>query len=80
MLPEYDFRGGVRGKYAQRYREGVSITVYSPSEDAVRRKATTLMPIESDVVKYFPNSKAVNDALRYIIAAMPKEVRRQKAA
>ena len=25
MLDEYDFSGGVRGKYAQRYREGTNI-------------------------------------------------------
>ena len=25
MLAEYDFSGGVRGKYAQRYREGTNI-------------------------------------------------------
>ena len=25
MLDEYDFSGGVRGKYAQRYREGTDI-------------------------------------------------------
>ena len=25
MLDEYDFSGGVRGKYAQRYREGNNI-------------------------------------------------------
>ena len=25
MLDEYDFSGGVRGKYAERYREGANI-------------------------------------------------------
>ena len=25
MLAEYDFSGGIRGKYAQRYREGTNI-------------------------------------------------------
>lgn len=25
MLDEYDFSGGVRGKYAQQYKEGVNI-------------------------------------------------------
>lgn len=27
MRAEYDFRGGVRGKYAARYAEGTSVTV-----------------------------------------------------
>lgn len=30
MLEEYDFSGGVRGKYAQRYAEGSNIVVLSP--------------------------------------------------
>jgi len=28
--PEYDFGGGVRGKYAQRFREGTNIVVLDP--------------------------------------------------
>jgi len=28
--PEYDFRQGVRGKYAQRFREGTNIVVLDP--------------------------------------------------
>jgi len=28
--PEYDFRGGVRGKYAERFREGANIVVLDP--------------------------------------------------
>ncbi len=27
MRPEYDFRGGVRGKYARRYEEGTNIVL-----------------------------------------------------
>lgn len=30
MLDEYDFRGGVRGKYAARYAEGTNVVVLSP--------------------------------------------------
>lgn len=30
MLPEYDFRGGVRGKYAERYAAGTSVTLTAP--------------------------------------------------
>jgi len=30
MLEEYDFRGGVRGKYAGRYAEGTNIVVLDP--------------------------------------------------
>jgi len=30
MLPEYDFSRAVRGKYAQRYKEGTNIVVLDP--------------------------------------------------
>ena len=30
MLPHYDFRGAVRGKYAAHYREGTNVVVLEP--------------------------------------------------
>ncbi len=30
LRPEYDFSGGVRGKYAARFREGTNIVVLDP--------------------------------------------------
>ncbi len=30
MKPEYDFRGGVRGKYAARYARGTNIIILDP--------------------------------------------------
>ena len=30
LLPHYDFRGGVRGKYAARYREGTNVVALAP--------------------------------------------------
>jgi hypothetical protein len=30
MLPEYDFRHGVRGKHAKRYAEGTNIVMLDP--------------------------------------------------
>lgn len=30
MLDEYDFRGGVRGKYARRYAAGSNVVVIDP--------------------------------------------------
>jgi hypothetical protein len=31
MLPEYDFRHGIRGKYAKRYARGTNVIVLEPS-------------------------------------------------
>ena len=39
MRPEYDFSGGVRGKYAQRYAEGTNVVVLDPDVAAVFRTA-----------------------------------------
>jgi hypothetical protein len=30
LLPEYDLRGGVRGKYAARYAEGTNVVLLDP--------------------------------------------------
>ena len=37
MRAEYDFRGGVRGKYAARYAEGTDVILLEPAVN--RRKA-----------------------------------------
>ena len=67
MLPEYDFSGGVRGKYARRFREG-----------------TNLVLLEPDLAERFPDSAAVNRALRGLVeiadAAKPGRTRRRRTA
>ena len=52
MRPEYDFRGGVRGKYAIRYRGGTNVVLLDPdvaaafpSADAVNRALRALLDI-----------------------------------
>jgi hypothetical protein len=35
MLDEYDFSGGVRGKYAKRYAHGTNVVVLAPDVAAV---------------------------------------------
>lgn len=78
MLPEYDFRGGVRGKHAQALREGYSVRIHEedgtttvqhfpPTEGAV--------VLDPDVREYFPDSEAVNRALRTLIELIPKRRR-----
>ena len=57
-VPDIDFSGGVRGKYASRYAESTNIVVLSP-----------------DVAEVFPNSEAVNEALRTLVRLSGKTVR-----
>jgi hypothetical protein len=35
MLEEYDFSGGVRGKYAKRYEAGANVVVIDPDVAAI---------------------------------------------
>ena len=66
MLDEYDFRGkkGVRGKYHKAFKEGYTVRVYKDDGSFVEEYFAS---IEADVHKYFPDSEAVNKALRSLI-------------
>ncbi len=74
MRPEYDFSGGIRGKYARQLKEnGYTIRVYHTdgtfSERHVLGKKTVVL--DADVWKYFSTSEAVNHALRKLISVVP---------
>ncbi len=76
MRPEYDFTGGVRGKYARELREnGYTIRVYNAdgtfTETRVLGEKTVVL--ESDVSEYFPDSQAVNHALRTLLSLVPEK-------
>lgn len=81
MRPEYDFTkmaGGVRGKYYKDYRAGHTVKIH-------KADGTTLVQhfkleegavmLEPDIRKYFPDSEAVNNALRCLIPLLPKKRR-----
>ncbi len=42
MRPEYDFSSGVRGKYAQRFREGANVIVLDPDVAAEFRDSAAV--------------------------------------
>jgi len=42
MRPEYDLRGGVRGKYFQQYREGTNLVLLDPDVAAVFRDSESV--------------------------------------
>jgi hypothetical protein len=42
MREEYDIRGGVRGKYYERYRKGTNIVLLEPDVAAVFRDAESV--------------------------------------
>ncbi|KGF72718.1 hypothetical protein DO97_04980 [Neosynechococcus sphagnicola sy1] len=49
MRPEYDFSGGVRGKYYEAYQRSRNVIILDP-----------------DVAAVFPDSAAVDEALRLL--------------
>lgn len=75
MLPEYNFRGGIRGRHYKAYRQGHTIKIHkrdgttSVQHFPPEELAITLDP---DVRAFFPDSDAVNHALRALISAMPR--------
>jgi len=62
MRAEYDFTGGVRGKYVDRYRRGTNVVLLDP-----------------ELAEAFPDSKAVNDALRALVAIAARTETRKRA-
>ena len=42
MRPEYDIRGGVRGKYYERYRQGTNVILHDPDVAAVFRDSQSV--------------------------------------
>lgn len=78
MLPEYDFSQGTRGKHYKAYREGHEVKVHKSDGTTVvqcfKLEEGAVM-LESDVRKYFPDSDAVNNALRSLIQLIPGKLR-----
>ena len=60
LLEEYDFSGGIRGKYTEQYREGSNIVILDP-----------------DIAEMFPDSAAVNQALRALAQIIQYQSKRR---
>ena len=76
MKPEYDFRGGVRGKHFKAYRRGHSVTIHK-SDGTTQVQHFKLeegaVMLEPDVREYFPDSETVNNTLRGLISLLRKK-------
>ncbi len=75
LRPQYDFTGGVRGKHYKARQKGYSIKIYKADGTATVRhiKPERLITLSPDVREHFPNSKAVNRALRTLITLFPEK-------
>ncbi|HJT78018.1 MAG TPA: hypothetical protein VJ739_12515 [Gemmataceae bacterium] len=56
MLDEYDFRKGVRGKYAKRYAEGTNVVVLEPDVAAAFPDADSVNEALRALIKIARNS------------------------
>jgi hypothetical protein len=70
MRAEYDFTGGVRGKHHKTLRQGYAVEVHQSDGTTLvqhfKLEEGTVV-LAPDVRKYFPDSDAVNTALRCLI-------------
>lgn len=75
VAPEYDFTRGVRGKHALAMRNGYTMIIHKGDgttevRDVAPRPGTVVL--DPDVRAYFPDSEAVNRALRGLISLFPQ--------
>lgn len=82
MLPEYDLSNsqGERGKYYGALQQGYTVRIHEDDGTTTvynyqLEKGAVL--IDPDVREYFPDAKAVNSALRSLIALIPNQPARQ---
>lgn len=76
MLTEYDFAGGVRGKHASAYRQGIVVTVKKADgtlEERLYALPEGAIVLDPDIRPYFPDAEAVNRALRGLIDLIPRD-------
>lgn len=76
MLPEYEFKGGIRGKHYKAYREGHTVKIHKTdgtTDVQYFKLEDGAVMLEPDVREYFPDSETVNKALRSLITLIPRK-------
>lgn len=67
MLDEYDFSDAELVSYRDRYRQGVSVTIFAPDKEAVEASfpnSKKFVLLDTDNANRFPDAASVNAALR----------------
>ena len=68
--------GGAQGKYYKAYREGHTVNIHKVDGTTLIQRFKLedgSVMIEPDILEYFPNSEAVNKALRCLIPLVTKK-------
>lgn len=82
MRSEYDFSQGVRGKHFRKMRSGFRMTVHMDDGTKVIkevRPSKGVIFLDPDIETWFPDSEAVNKALRCLIPLL-NEHKQSKSA
>jgi len=84
MRPEYDFTAGVRGKHHRAFRQGYTVKIHQPDGTTVIQRFEPdegTVVLDPDVRQHFPDSDAVNAALRSLIPAeLKKAVKKARSS
>ena len=78
MRAEHDFSRGVRGKHHKAMQGGYTVTVHKGKGRKVVKHITSTegtVVLDADVQAYFPDSRAVNRALRSLLQIIPSSKR-----
>jgi hypothetical protein len=62
MRAEYDLRGGIRGKYYQRYKEGTNVVLLEPDLARVFRDSATVNQALSQYLSEHGGPPGANEA------------------
>ena len=73
MRDNYDFSDGSRGKYRHLGGQARILKVQHPDGSVTVETVPPAIELDPDVRRYFPNSEAVNRALRGLIELIPEE-------
>jgi hypothetical protein len=80
LRPEYNlrrlFKDGVRGKHYEALQKGYTIKIHKSDGTTIVKHvkpADGVVVLAPDVLEYFPDSEAVNKALRSLTALIPRK-------
>lgn len=73
LRDDYDFSDGTRGRYRHFGGQARTLKVHHPDGSVTVETVAPAIELDPDVRHYFPNSKAVNKALRGLIELIPDD-------
>jgi hypothetical protein len=73
MRDDYDFSKGVRGKYRHFVGQVRTLKIRHPDGTVTTETVQPPIELDPDVRRYFPDSEAVNKALRGLIELIPED-------